>query len=90
MEGNTNEMRIEGLTPEELAKDFMSAVVAGNINVGFAVKVLIERVYVSAVQQTAADWFDLEAKAKLKAQFDEEKKRRDFEFKGLNRAGAVN
>jgi len=42
---------VEGLTAEELAKDFLTAAKAGGMDMQLAVQVLIERVFVSTVHQ---------------------------------------
>ena len=79
MESNSAEkqMKIGGSTLEELARDFFVAMDAGKMERERALTLLLEIVYLNAVRNTAAEWFDLKAQARMREQMEEQKARMD-------------
>jgi hypothetical protein len=70
-------MKIGDSTLEELARDFFTAMDAGKMPRERALTLLLEIVYLNAVRNTAAEWFDLKAKARMREQMEEQKARMD-------------
>ncbi len=87
MEGNQAGITVQGLTPAELAKDFLTAVEAGKMDMQFAVQVLIERTYVAAVEEVKNNWMELKISAELRAKVEQARQQRDAERR--TRGGVV-
>lgn len=81
MESNTNQITITiaGMTPEELAKDFLTAVAVGNLDMLHAVHALIERVYLTATHDVASAWLLAGSRDKFEKQWNAAKARRAAE-----------
>lgn len=75
-------MTVAGSTLEELARDFYTAVDAGKMPRERALTLLLEIVYANAVHNTAVQWFDIQAQARLREQVAEQKARMTASAKG--------
>lgn len=78
MESNQafEQMKIDGMTPAEWAKDFTTALEAGKLQMLPGLEALVERIYLTATHELATSWLNAGSREAFRAQYEAAKAER--------------